>query len=309
MRQSKVPATQKDLSEKGFPSARKSEGFIDKTLRHILRIIEDTVFNERTSKKKGLLQAINPLLKVITILSFIVLISLQKSLHGIILFFLFGVILIPLSRLEPVFIFKKMIPIILFTCLIALPASLNIIVDGKELILLHTFRSPHKVLGIHLPQRISITEEGLLSVLTLLMRVSSSVLFVFLLTMTTRPDRFIKSLMIITPKVFRPIIGITYRYIFFLIRMVEEFIMGLESRRITTIGQSKGRRWVASRIGLLFSISHELSKDLSLAMQSRGYSERSEELKSLPIYSKKIDIAWLILSISINGLVIWKFLM
>lgn len=295
-------------SEKRFLSARESEGFIDKTLRHTLRIIEDTIFNEKTSKKKGLLQMINPLLKIISIISFIVVVSIQRSFLGIIPFLFIGITLLFLSRINPLFMLKKILPLSTLTFLIALPATLSLIVEGTEVLNLYTFQSPQRILGINLPEKISITEEGLISMLTLLMRVSCSVLFVFLLTMTTRPDRFIKSLMIITPKIFRPIIGITYRYIFFLTRKVEEFIMGLESRRIIAMGQSKGRRWVASRIGLLFSISHELSKDLSLAMQSRGYSDSLEGWKSISGYSKRIDIAWLIFSISINGLVIWKFL-
>lgn len=194
--------------------------------------------------------------------------------------------------------------------MIALPATLNIIVDGKEILVLYTFNSPLRILGINLPERISITEEGLVSMLGLLMRVSCSILFVFLMTLTTRPDRFMKSLMLIVPRLFRPIIGITYRYIFFLIRRVEEFIMGLESRRIAPVGSSGGRRWTASRIGLLFSISMDLSKELSLAIESRGYSR--EGLGGPTMQCGKfrgIDIIWLIFSFSFDGLMIWKFLM
>ena len=305
-----IPDWLKQSESQTIPSIRGSEVFIDKTLRQIITLIKDTVFNEKTAKGKGLLQSINPLLKILTILSFIILISLQKSFLEIIPFLFLEIALILLSRLSPLFILKKILPITFLTLLITLPASLNLLIEGKELIVLFEFPSPLKIPGIDLPNRISITREGIISMLTLLMRVTCSVLFVFLLTMTTRPDRFIKSLMLITPKIFRPIIGITYRYIFFLIRRVEEFIMGLESRRITSIGSSKGRRWVASRIGLLFSITLELSRDLSLAMESRGYTDRSEPRKLEGIETFRVnDVVWLIFSLSFIGLMIWKSLM
>lgn len=284
------------------------EAFLDRTFKSLITIIEETVFNERVSKKNGFLQLINPLTKIITFLSFIIVIALQRSIYGVALFLFLGVILIFLSKLEPFFIFKKILPITFFTFLMALPATLNLIVDGKDLLVLYRFHTPSRFLGINLPERLSITEEGVVSMLTLLLRVSCSALFVFLLTITTRPNRLIKSLMVIIPKLFRPIIGITYRYIFFLLRRIEEYIMGLESRKVRPLGSSGGRRWVASRIGLLFLISMELSRNLSLAMQSRGYSEDSQIFVLDDRMLKVADIGWLLFAALFDSAVIWKFL-
>lgn len=307
-----IPDWLRKTEQKNFQGARTTEGFLDKTLRHMLSIIEDTVFNEKISKKQGLLQSINPLLKVLTFLSFVILVVLMKSPTGIATFLMLGISLVFSSRLSLLSVLKRILPLTSLTFLIALPASLNIVVAGREIFVLYTFKASPNIFGI---QRIAITEEGLISMLTMIMRVSCSVLFVFLLTMTTRPDRFMKSLMFIVPGVFRSIIGMTYRYIFFLVRRVEEFIMGLESRRITTVDPSGGRKWIASRIGLLFSISLELSKELSFAMQSRGYSEKVNEKRLTSFLSniehssiQLIDISWLIFSIVFDGLIIWKFL-
>lgn len=296
------------VEERREISKSRTEGFIDKTLRHTIGIIEDTVFNEKVARQKGFLQKINPLLKTATFLSFIIIIALQKSLSGIMPFIFLGLVLILLSKVSIMFMLKKILPLASLTFLIALPASLNLIIDGKDLIVLYIFESPERFRGFNLPQRIAITEEGLISMLTLIMRVSCSALFAFLMTMTTRPDRFIKSVEAMVPKPFRSIIGITYRYIFFLIRRVEEFIMGLESRRITPVGSLGGRRWVASRIGLLFSLSLELSKELSFAMESRGYTD---DYKASQKGTKggAIDVAWLFFSLLFNGIVIWKYLM
>lgn len=307
-----IPDWLRKTEQKNFQGARTTEGFLDKTLRHMLSIIEDTVFNEKISKKQGLLQSINPLLKILTFLSFVILIVLMKSPTGIAIFLMLGISLVFSSRLSLLSVLKRILPLTFLTFLIALPASLNIVVAGREIFVLYTFKASPSIFGI---QRIAITEEGLISMMTMIMRVSCSVFFVFLLTMTTRPDRFMKSLMFIVPGVFRSIIGITYRYIFFLVRRVEEFIMGLESRRITTVDPSGGRKWIASRIGLLFSISLEFSKELSLAMQSRGYSEKVNEKRLTSFLSniehssiQLIDLSWLIFSIVFDGLIIWKFL-
>lgn len=294
-------------------AARPAESFIDRTLQNILSIIEDTAFNERSSKKLGFLQLLNPLLKIVTLLSFIILTALMKSPLEIGLFLILGIVLVFLSKLSLISVIKRILPLTILTFLIALPSTLNIIVDGKEILVLYKFHSPLRIFGFNLPQRITVTEEGLISMLSLVMRVSCSILFVFLMTMTTRPDRFMKSLMVIVPKLFRPITGITYRYIFFLIRRVEEFIMGLESRRISPVGSSGGRRWAAFRIGLLFSISMDLAKELSLVMESRGYSKEivggSNTAKAgLKGELQRIDIIWLVFFFSFDGLIIWKFL-
>lgn len=307
-----IPDWLRKTEQKNFQGTRTTEGFLDKTLRHMLSIIDDTVFNEKVSKKQGLLQSINPLLKILTFLSFVILVVLMKSPAGIATFLMLGISLVFSSRLSLLSVLKRILPLTFLTFLIALPASLNIVVAGREIFVLYTFKASPSIFGI---QRIAITEEGLISMMTMIMRVSCSVFFVFLLTMTTRPDRFMKSLMFIVPGVFRSIIGITYRYIFFLVRRVEEFIMGLESRRITTVDPSGGRKWIASRIGLLFSISLEFSKELSLAMQSRGYSEKVNEKRLTSFLSniehssiQLIDLSWLIFSIVFDSLIIWKFL-
>ncbi|MFN3395722.1 MAG: energy-coupling factor transporter transmembrane component T family protein [Thermodesulfovibrionales bacterium] len=321
----RIPDWLRKTEQKNFQGLRTTEGFLDKTLRHILSIIEDTIFNEKASKMHGLLQSINPLLKILTFLIFLMLIALMKSPIEIAPFLILGIFLVILSRLSLLSVLKRVLPLILLTFLIALPASLNIVVKGKEIFILYTFKSSPGIFGF---QRIAITEEGLISMLTLIMRVSCSVLFVILLTTTTRPDRFVKSLTVFVPGVFRSIIGITYRYIFFLVRKVEEFVMGLESRRLNSVRSSGGRKWVASRIGLLFSISMQLSKELSLAMQSRGYHEKEDrksddrEQKLNDIWHRSsdslfnirhssfqlINIAWFIFSMVFDGLIIWKFL-
>ena len=293
---------------------RPRERFLDKTLRHVVSFVEDTMFNERTSSIKGFLQGTEPRIKIISIFLFIVLLSFQKTIPGIVVFLAFALLLALLSGVL-IILLKRLMPAMVFTILIALPAALNLIVDGEPLLILHEFEKPHTFYQITIPAQISITKQGALSVLTLFLRVTASVSLVFLLTLTTSPNKFIKAVSSFVPGAFKSIISISYRYIFFLTRKVEEFIMGFRARNISSLATRHssliGQRWTASRIGLLFSMSIRLSAELERAMEARGYDYnfevQSERLKVSDI--SRSDILLIIFSITIIGVMLWKSLM
>jgi len=292
------------------------ERFLDKTLRHVVSFVEDTMFNERASLIKGFMQGIEPRIKIIIIFLFIVLLSFQKTLSGIAVFLSLALLLATLSGVL-VILLKRLMPAMVFTMLIALPAALNLIVDGEPLLMLHEFEKPHTFYQITIPSQISVTKQGALSALTLFLRVIASVSLVFLLTLTTPPNRFIKAVSSFMPGAFKSIISISYRYIFFLTRKVEDFIMGFRARNISlgvsTRGHPSliGQRWAVSRIGLLFSISMRLSAELERAMEARGYDYsfevQGERLKASDISGS--DVLLIIFSITIIGVMLWKSLM
>ena len=297
---------------------RPRERFLDKTLQHVVSFVEDTMFNERTSSIKGFLQGTEPRIKIISIFLFIVLLSFQKTIPGIVVFLSFALLLALLSGVL-IILLKRLMPAMVFTILIVLPAALNLTVDGEPLLILHEFEKPHTFYQITIPAQISITKQGALSALTLFLRVIASVSLVFLLTLTTPPNRFIKAVSSFVPGAFKSIVSISYRYIFFLTRKVEEFIMGFRARNISSPASASGgrrssligQRWTASRIGLLFSMSIRLSAELERAMEARGYDYnfevQSERLKVSDI--SRSDILLIIFSITIAGVMFWKSLM
>jgi len=314
----------KQVSGVGYQVSGKKpkERFLDKTLRHVVSFVEDTMFNERTSSIKGFLQGIEPRIKIISIFLFIVLLSFQKTVSGIIVFLVFALLLALLSGVL-IILLKRLMPAMVFTMLIALPAVLNLTVDGEPLLILHEFEKPHTFYHITIPAHISVTKQGTLSALTLFLRVTASVSLVFLITLTTPPNKFIKAVSSFIPGAFKSIVSISYRYIFFLTRKVEEFIMGFRSRNLSSPASASGghlrqrrttligQRWTASRIGLLFSMSIRLSAELERAMEARGYDYnfevKSERLKVSDI--SKSDILLIIFSITIAGVMFWKSLM
>ena len=287
----------------------RKDRFLDKTLGHVLSFIEDTMFNERISRKSGLLQKIGPRLKIVSLLSFVVVLSLQKSLEGIVPFLLVSFLLVVASKVPPHTFAKKLLPPVGFTLFISIPVVLNLVVEGEPLLVLFRTGEALRIGPFQLPEEITITTQGLKTALTLCARVLVSVSFVFLMTMTTPPNTLMKSLSTFFPGSLRPVVSISYRYIFFLLRRVEHFVMGLTSRKITALNPSKGRHWVASRIGVLFSMSMELSRELSMAMESRGYkgTEFRSRKPGAGVHGVSgNDIMWALFSILFCGVMIWK---
>jgi cobalt/nickel transport system permease protein len=74
----------------------------------------------------------------------------------------------------------------------------------------------------------------------------------------------------------------TYRYIFLLIRIVQNMFLAKKSRMIKMGTTGEEQAWVASRIGLLLKKSFKLSDDVYSAMRSRGFTG---EAKSYDTFS------------------------
>ncbi|MBI5026089.1 MAG: hypothetical protein HZC12_05020 [Nitrospirae bacterium] len=303
--------------EKSALFKRPKERFLDKTLRHIVSFTEDIMFNERVSFRKGFLQRVEPRLKIVSLLLFIVMLSFQRSIEGIALFLAISLFMAFTSRVPVFLLLKRLFPAVLFTAFIAMPAMLNIIVKGESLLTLYTFEKTYSLGPITIPAELSITRQGLLSALTLFLRVVASVSIVFLLTLTTPPNRLMKSVSSFMPGALKSIVSISYRYIFFLVKKVEQFIMGFRSRNISSLvtrhSSLIGQRWVASRMGILFSLSLRLSQDLEKAMESRGYKfgVKSSEF-GVSTHDSRLtthDILWLIFSVIFMGAMLWKSLM
>ncbi|MBI2878082.1 MAG: ATP-binding cassette domain-containing protein [Candidatus Tectomicrobia bacterium] len=255
------------------PGKRKGkERFLDQTLHQIVFFTEETLFNERIPQRDGLLQRIDPRLKIAGLTGMVILLSFQRTLEGITLFLLaaFGMALA--SRVPPLFFLKRLLPAFAFTALVAMPAMLNLIVPGRPLLTLYAADQTYRLLGlIEVPTTLSLTREGAFSAWMLISRVTASVSLILLITLTTHPARLIQAIASFMPGALGAIASIGYRYIFFLVRTVEQFILGFQSRSFAPLQVSGKQQWVASRIGLLFSISLKLSRDLEKAMESRGY--------------------------------------
>ena len=232
-------------------------GFIERTLVDINHTLEQSVFAERTARGAGLLQALDPRLKILSALLLLLAVSLSRSLLVILALYFLALALAFFSRIPLGFFVKRVWLLIpFFTGVIALPAL---------------FITPGPVLA-HLPLGLVITQTGLATAVFLLLRVGTSVSLAVLLVLTTPWNSLLKALGVLrVPAVILLILGMTYRYIHLLLHLTNDMFLSRKSRLLRRMNGPEERRLIAATSGTLLNKSLQVSSEVYLAMQSRGF--------------------------------------
>lgn len=251
---------------------RRNVSFIESTLMSLLRASEYAASAERVTESPGLFQKIDPRVKVAGLLLLIVAVAAARELRVIGAMFFFAVAMALLSRISlrnlAAWVWT---PVLLFTGLIAAPA---LFVAGP--------RSAAFLVG----------------------RAGTAATLAALLVLTTPWAWVLKSLRSLRcPATFVAILGMTYRYIFEILRRALDMFEARRSRTVGVLTPLESRRLAASTVGVLLSKSFQLSGDVHLAMQSRGFRG---EIHVLPEFSASIaDWCWLGLFLSLAGGSLW----
>lgn len=236
----------------------RNRGFLERSTSNFVDAIEHAFYAENTARAEGMLQRVDPRIKLVGILALIVPAAAARNFVVIVGLFAIAVALAALSRVPFGVLVKRVwIPVLLFTGIIALPAP---------------FVTAGRVVQ-HLPALgWSITAQGLASAGYLVLRAETAATFCVLLVLTTPWSHVLKALRVLhVPAVLVTILGMTYRYLFLVLQSAHDMF---ESRRSRMIGELKGgerRRIAASSAGMLMSKTFDLSNEVYLAMQSRGY--------------------------------------
>ena len=246
------------MSQPAHPSrpARKS-GFIERTLVDINNTLEQTIFAENIARQKGLLQQLDPRLKIIAMLMLLFAVSLSHQLAVIFSLYLFALLLAMVSAVPIGFFIKRVwILIPFFTGIIALPAL---------------FLTPGPVLA-QLPLGLTITQTGATTALFLLLRVGTSVSLAVLFVLTTPWNSVLKALGVLrVPDVLIIVLGMTYRYIHLLLHTATDMFLSRKSRILRRMSPAEDRRLLAATSGALLGKSLHISSEVYLAMESRGF--------------------------------------
>ncbi len=242
-----------------FRSARhaRSSSFVERTLVDINHSLEQSVFADHTARQAGLLQKLDPRLKILSALLVLLAVSLSRSLLVILALYLLALVLALFSKIPVGFFIKRVWLLIpFFTGVIALPAL--IITPGPLL--------------ARLPLGLVITQTGLTTALFLLLRVGTSVSLAVLLVLTTPWNSVLKALGVLRiPAVIILILGMTYRYIHLLLHLTNDMFLSRKSRLLRRMNGPEERRLIAATSGTLLNKSLQVSSDVYLAMQSRGF--------------------------------------
>jgi len=240
--------------------ARRS--FLEKTLADLATTLEHTVYTEEIARRSGLLQRLDARVKVV-LLGFALLVaaSLQTALMQLALLVLL-LVLLAASRIPASIVVRLGLPV--FTLLVAVPALF--VVPGPPL--------------LHLPFGLIISTTGAWSVLTLLLRVTTSVLAAAALMLTTRWSDLLAALRALRiPLVFVVVLAMAYRYVFVLLELVQDLLLARRSRTLSAIPGPEQRRWLTTALAVLFQRSLRTSELVYQAMTARGFRGEPRTLR------------------------------
>ena len=213
---------------------------------------------ENSAAAGGFLQRLDARVKVAGLFSLILAAALATRLWVIAAIFAAAVVLAALSRVSlRVLATRVWIGAFAFTGAIALPAL--VLTPGAAL---------YHVPGLGW----TITAQGLTTAGFLLLRVETAATLALLLVFTTPWMQVLKALRVLrVPVVAVAILGMASRYILLLLETAHDMF---ESRRSRTVGPLDGaarRRIAVASAGVLLSRSFQLSDEVYLAMQARGF--------------------------------------
>jgi cobalt/nickel transport system permease protein len=234
------------------------QGFLARTTESLLHATQATLFAEDTARLKGFLQACDPRVKLAGIGALIVSAIAVHRLWALIALFGAAVLLAVLSRVPLALLAKRVwIAVLAFTGVIALPAIF--LVPGEVIGRVPVFEWP-------------ITAQGVTSASFLVLRAETAATLALLLVLCTPWNRLLRSLRFFRiPATAVLILEMTYRYIFLLVKTSEDMIESRKTRLVGRLESGRERRLAAATAGALLDKSLQLSTEVSVAMQARGF--------------------------------------
>jgi len=279
----------------GCIGKRRKGSYVTKTINGAARVMRQAMFADDSSAQNGLLQRLDPRVKLITLIGLLVAVSFVHRLPVLVAAYAGTLVLAALSRLSLSFFIKRVwlfIPI--FTGVVVLPATLDIVTHGHVVVPLGTWFGHH----------LGMTSQGLTGAGLIVIRVATSISLVVLLTLTTPWTKLLAALRaLFVPRMFILVLGMAYRYLFHLLNTVIDMYVARQAR---TVGAEtdvrSGRAFVSASAGALFGKTQQLSDEVHMAMVSRGYDGNARTLSTFAL--QPLDLAWVATAALLAALVI-----
>ena len=261
----------------------KKSNFIERSLAGALSFIKGSIFAEEYAVKKGFLQSLDPRIKALTFLLFIIQVIFTNSVLFLSGLYALCLFLACISGINIVFFLKRTwIFIPSFSLFIAIPALFSIFSPGETLAVLRIFSV-----------ELIITRQGLFGAILFVTRVATSVSFAVLLSLTTKHFDLLCVLRVFrVPQIFVMTLGMCYRYIYLFVEILENTYLALKSRVGTSMHYKRGQSIVAWNIAYLWQRSYQLNEEVYKAMLSRGFAGEPAVLTDFRFRAK--DLVWLI---------------
>ena len=237
-------------------SARR--GFAESLTRHLARALTHAFDAEVLAARAGLLQHLDPRVKLVGALALIVSVVLTHTLGVVVVLFALALLLARASRIDPVALFGPLwLSVLLFTGAVALPALVVV---------------PGDALGQLPLTGWTVTRQGLRSAAFLVARAETSSTLALLLIATTPWAQLLKALRVLgVPLAVVAILAMTQRYIVVLMQNAAQIAQARRSRTVAPMSGAQQRHMAVATAGVLLEKAVALGNEVHLAMISRGY--------------------------------------
>ena len=241
-----------------FARHRRERSFLERTAAGLAAALDRAGSAGEMAHRQGLLQQLDPRVKVFGFVLLITCAACARNISATIALFGAALFLAALSRVSFRFLAIRLWPgVLFFAGMLALPA---------------VFLTPGSVIARLPLLDWPVTEQGLRAAIRLVARGETTATLALLLVVTTPWAHVLKALRVLkVPVVFVVILGMTYRYIFLLLRVALDFFEGRRSRMVAPLSGQQSRRMAGSVAGVLLGKSLLLSNEVFLAMRSRGF--------------------------------------
>jgi cobalt ECF transporter T component CbiQ len=232
--------------------------FVERTMEGLLEAMERALYAESVAGGAGLLQPIDPRVKVAGLLALIVTAAVAARLWVIGAILAVAILGAVLSRISIAHMASRVwMGALTFTGAIAVPA-----------IFLTPGRVVWRLPGLMWP----VTAQGLTTASYLVLRVETAATLALLLIFTTPWAHVLKALRTLrVPVVFVVVLGMTCRYIFLMLDTAHQMFESRKSRTVGELDAGDRRRLAVASAGVLLSRTMQLSGEVYLAMQARGF--------------------------------------
>jgi cobalt/nickel transport system permease protein len=236
----------------------RSRGAVERTVDGLLGAMERARSAEAGAAGTGVLQRIDPRVKLAGLLAMAVAVALSHRLGVVAALLAGGLALAAASRVRlSTMLSGAWLTAVGFSTVLALPA---------------VFLTPGRVIAVIPLAGWPMTATGLTSAAYLVLRVAATATFALLLVFTTRWSHVLKALRSFgMPVVLVAVLAMTYRYILLLLESAHDMFVARRSRTVGRLAPGVRRRLAGQSAGVLLGRSLHLGGEVYLAMQARGF--------------------------------------
>jgi cobalt/nickel transport system permease protein len=280
---------QTDIAPAVLRPRRGGSSFARKAAASIGRAAMEIVENEEIARRPGLLQRLDPRVRLLSLLLFAVTASLVHSAGVLLALVGLTLALAAASQVSVASFARKVWSTAgLLVLVLALPATTQLITPGHVVVPLGP---------------LSLTEPGLWAAATLVTRVVAASGLALLMIWTMRWTDLLAALTTMRmPDVIVATLAMAHKQIVTLLRTVEQTHLARESRTLTRGSASENRAWVAGRMAFVLRKSIRTADDVYDAMLARGFDGAVRSIARLRM--RACDYTWTVAGIVVCAAVL-----